>query len=200
MSWTCSLQLRCLLGVMHQGWEALKSQYSLLYERMSISFGRRDVQTPVKLIAAAGRLTVECHEAFGIRVAEFQKWDEANIQLSQKYQVQLTTVPVSFYYLCNQWRDNSLNTFSAKDDAVGIIFLDYERQFECDKKSYLSFKEGMNDVRSIWWVATMENKENRILSLTKHSSMWVVFSKIRLQWRNSREQGRRNISREIMQI
>lgn len=200
MSWTCSLQLWCLLGLMHQGWEALKSQRSLLYERMSISFGRRDVQTPVKLIAAAGRLTVEWHEAFGIGVAKFQKWDEANSQLSQKYQVQLTIIPVSFYYLRNEWRDSSLNTFSVKDDAIGIIFLDYERHCECDKKSYLSFKEGMNDVQSIWWVATMENKENRILSLTKHSSMWVVFSKIRLQWRNSWEQRRRNISREIMQI
>lgn len=58
---------------MHQGWEALKSQHSLLYERMSILFGRSDVQTPVKLIAAAGRLTVEWPEAFGIGVAKFQK-------------------------------------------------------------------------------------------------------------------------------
>lgn len=62
-----------LAGAMHQGWEALKSQCSLLYERMSILFGRRDVQTPVKMIAAAGRQTVESCEAFGIGIAKFQK-------------------------------------------------------------------------------------------------------------------------------
>ena len=93
---------------MHQGWKALKSQCSLLYERMSMLFRRIDAQTPVKLISAAGRLTVEWCKAFGIGVAKFQKRGEANIQLSQKYQVQLVVILVSFQYLHNQWRDFSL--------------------------------------------------------------------------------------------
>lgn len=92
---------------MHQGWKALTSQCSLLYERMSM-FRRMDAQTLVKLISAAGRLTVEWCKSFGIGVAKFQKRGEANIQLSQKYQVELAVIPGAFHWLHNQCREFSL--------------------------------------------------------------------------------------------
>jgi len=68
-------------------------------------FRRIDAQTPVKLISAAGRATVEWCNAFGIGVAKFQKQGETNVQLSQKMSSTaggMAVIPASFHYLHNQ--------------------------------------------------------------------------------------------------
>lgn len=106
--------------VMHvRGWEKLKTQYSLWYEKMIMLFVRIDAQKPVKLIAAAGRLTLEWCIEVEIGVANFQKQDDAIIQVSQKYIMQLEFQSLSTTSITS--RENSLFRLNMKDDTISII-------------------------------------------------------------------------------
>lgn len=67
------------------GWKTLKSQRSVLYERMSMLFRKINAKTLVKLLSAAGILIVECCLTVGIEVAKFQRQGKAGVHLNQMY-------------------------------------------------------------------------------------------------------------------
>lgn len=67
------------------GWKTLKSQHSVLYERMSMLFRKINAKTLVKLLSAAGILIVECCLTVGIEVAKFQRQGKAGVHLNQMY-------------------------------------------------------------------------------------------------------------------